>query len=324
MCLIIQAEPGIEISRELMDDFASRNNDGFGVMWVENNKIHAEKFGPTEMDRLYPMYEQLKDKLHFIHLRMRTHGDVSAEMAHPYYCGFGIWLMHNGILPTKPEHAKEKSDTWHFINDILKPLFASSKNPHSLLRTEFFADILNRYIGSNNRIVLGDRGGFVIFNSKGWHEIDNSKTGAVGLLVSNTYAWSAQSYGKTYSYSTSGVTYVTKKDDAAPTRRRSSLFTTDEEEEQECLPRWKQHELLGNDKVNHNFFPLGRTWYVDVFGRVYKSRGWGFERRVDLDENEQFWNSFRDEALKEASEWMAENVDPSATPPQERNIILPN
>jgi hypothetical protein len=37
---------------------------------------------------------------------------------------------------------------------------------------------------------MGDRGGFVFFNEKAWTKITNENTGAKGLKVSNSYAWS--------------------------------------------------------------------------------------------------------------------------------------
>lgn len=309
MCLIIHAEPKYRISAELMANFATRNDDGFGVMWIENNKIRGAKFGPNDMDELYPTYELLQDREHFIHLRMRTHGDTSKNMAHPYYCGYGIWLMHNGILSSAQGEDKSKSDTWYFINDVLNPLFKACSNPHELMRSQVFARIMEEYLGTGNRIVMGDRGGYVMFNTSTWHTITNEATGVQGMLVSNTYAWDAYGFGKPKVYTHNNVTSFRGAQRSLPlvqgtTESRGTTTIVGDgspcPEHEKALMSW--------------FFFLGRHWYVDKYSHIYRRTERGFERRVDLDEKDQFWNTFDADTICNAGVWMAEqnNVEADA------------
>jgi len=297
MCLIIHAEPKYRISETLMDDFAKRNDDGFGIMWVENNQINTRKFGPTEMDKLYPTYLSVQDKEHFIHLRMRTHGDTNVAMAHPYYCGYGIWLMHNGILDTQGDDTT-KSDTWYFVNHVLNPLFKMTTNPHTMMRSKAFANIMLKFLGHNNRVVLGDRGGYVTFNSQAWHNITNENTGVTGMLVSNTYAWSSSSFGQPVTVYTNQRSQGTLPLVVGGTSTTTSTASgVDNPAFEKALLDW--------------FFLLGRKWYMDKYGHIYKRDAKGFTRRPDLDEKDQFWNSLNADTVINAGVWMAEqnNVD---------------
>lgn len=308
-----------------MDDFAKRNNDGFGMMWIQDNRLCHMKFGPDKMKDLYAMYESVKAYEGFLHLRMRTHGHTNQEMAHPFNCGFGIYMMHNGVISDSTGEDKSKSDTWYFVNKILSPLFKMSKNPHKLIRSEAFSDLIHKYLGYSNRVVLGDRGGWQIFNSNNWHIIDNVNTECKGMLVSNTYAWDTN-FGKTYTYSLPSPPPA-KGHSSRP--HPWSLIQNDEEDDDVFpdRPITRRKRVEGTQTANHvlyptpnkaemeeflkaHFFPLGRNFYADAYGKVYKKRhDVGVDRRSDLDDNDQFWNTFENEQLEALGRWMADAND---------------
>src|SRR6266705_4580676 len=161
MCLIIRTEKEKLISRELMDHFATRNGDGWGMMWIQANHIKTLKGQGSDKDGLYNEYLRLREFNPMIHLRWRTHGDISHINTHPFYCGNGIYMMHNGVV-SQEIRENDKSDTWHLAEDYLKPLFKKAKNPHEMIRHEDFRKAFEKVIGNSNRIALGDRGGFVL------------------------------------------------------------------------------------------------------------------------------------------------------------------
>jgi hypothetical protein len=74
---------------------------------------------------------------------MRTHGDIDLLNCHPYEIlnraehGLDLWLMHNGVLATGNRADITKSDTWHYIQDYLKPMLAS--NPDFAFHPSFKA-----------------------------------------------------------------------------------------------------------------------------------------------------------------------------------------
>src|SRR6266702_3680337 len=99
MCLIIRTEKDKLISKELMMDWSTKNNDGWGFMWVENNHIKTLKGLGLDKN--------------------------------------GLYMMNNGVV-SQEIRDEDKSDTWHLVEDYLKPLFRQAKNPHTMIRDEKF------------------------------------------------------------------------------------------------------------------------------------------------------------------------------------------
>jgi hypothetical protein len=194
MCLIIQKRAGDVIHPDWLADFHGRNHDGAGVMWFDHTKnaVQVEKVcAPTLGAWLafYAKHAAWRDCV--IHLRMRTHGEINELNTHPYYVAAGIWLMHNGVLRHGNAKDTSRSDTWHYIRDILRPKL--SKRP-SLMHSKKFQREIADDIGSNNRFVLlGLDGVPVVINRHSGVEWN-------GLWLSNTYAWSSGAAGFGYGY----------------------------------------------------------------------------------------------------------------------------
>lgn len=191
MCLIIECNKHIPISYKLMEEFQRRNDDGFGFMWVQDGELKTYKTPNGSLEELYAKYQELMEFDPVIHLRQKTHGLIDHENTHPYPVGTtGIWLMHNGVLSGGNQEDTSKSDTWHFINRVIEPILSWAGDPGEAIRSKKFRILMERIIGSTNRICLGDKDGYVFFNQDAWTKISNENTGAKGLRVSNSYAWS--------------------------------------------------------------------------------------------------------------------------------------
>jgi hypothetical protein len=96
--------------------------------------------------------------------------------------------MHNGVLSTGNKANIKMSDTWHYINDYLKPMLAG--NPDFAFHPAFKALVADHIGGSNK---------FVLMDNEGRQVVINQDEGVYwgGLWLSNTYAWSAsKSAGK--------------------------------------------------------------------------------------------------------------------------------
>jgi hypothetical protein len=188
MCLLITAPAGVTIEDEWLRDFYRRNDDGYGFMYAHENKLHILKRLGT-VEQFISDWKSLVPYTRAIHLRMRTHGDIDLVNCHPYWVtGYDnddelpLAMMHNGILSSGNATDTSKSDTWHYINDVLKPLLA--KYPH-LLQEPTFQQLVEEHIGSGNRFVFLDSLGRMVTLNYGegvtWE----------GMWLSNTYAWSA-------------------------------------------------------------------------------------------------------------------------------------
>lgn len=192
MCLLFLVPD--RANREAVDDawltdIYTRNDDGFGFMW------HTKSGGPQHYKAVGPVadfiaaYRRMEGhaKPFAVHVRMATHGDVETSQSHPYTLDDdgSAWLMHNGILSTGNFADRSKSDTWHYINDTVGPLYAALGDG---LFTPALLDMMGEAIGSNRFILMDKHGGF--------HTV-NKNQGLIwrGMWLSNTYAWSAVKYG---------------------------------------------------------------------------------------------------------------------------------
>lgn len=278
MCLIIRCDKNKPLAFKHLRNMYRRNDDGYGFMWIQNNAIHGLKVANANVNDLWNKYQELKEYDPVIHLRMRTHGGVNEENSHPYYCGYGIWMMHNGILHHSTISASHAmSDTWQFIEQVLKPLFAQAKNPHTLIRTLAFKHLVEEFIGAGNRIVLGDRGGFIYFNEKTWYTVPEDIEEINGIIVSNTYAWDVGEFKKKYQPPNHTSSYQNGSGKSSSIYGENSATST----------TWKTPGASHISSTGAtNFTHLLRGYYMDPWKGVWVWNGYTYSRRRDLDDRE--------------------------------------
>jgi hypothetical protein len=186
MCILIHHPVGTEFSREQMQDFYTKNSDGFGAIVKRGGTIDVIKSIGSfeEIDDLYNKHVSGHEAI--IHLRMKTHGEIDIANCHPYEVIPGLWLAHNGVLSTGNAADVKMSDTWHYINDYLKPLLQRDPN---LIKQPAFQALIADHIGTNNRFgIMGEDGEVIIINR-------TSGVEHKGVWYSNTYAWSPARFG---------------------------------------------------------------------------------------------------------------------------------
>ena len=188
MCLLFFKPAAVRFTDAQLTDMYVKNPDGFGVMFARDNVLHISKNLGSVHDwiEFHRKYEHVDACWH---TRMKTHGNIDLENAHPYpVYGFDaahplpVAMMHNGVLHTGNRADTTKSDTWHYIRSFLHPLTA--KDPDVIFSPEF-NDVISKHIGSSNK--------FAFMDSKGRVQIINKSAGIEwgGAWFSNTYAWSA-------------------------------------------------------------------------------------------------------------------------------------
>jgi hypothetical protein len=271
MCLIVACDKEIPLNLEFIADVIKKNDDGFGMMWVQDGAIKTFKMLNPKPQEVFNKVQEVNQYEPYLHFRMRTHGNTDLNNCHPYDCGNSIYLMHNGVLSHGNNADKTLSDTWHFINDILKPLFAQCKNPHELLRSPVFNSIIKHYIGYSNRLVFMDRGGPALINHDTWVEVKNPWTGVKGLLVSNSYAWNEYGFRdpKAPSHSTKGGNKQLH-------RGKDGKWTknTTQDNVSPCYV---------SDRFSDKFEEYQDPYYLDEDWNVWEKKGRGFKRRFDLE-----------------------------------------
>lgn len=187
MCLLVNQPRTTSFDDEFLTGVYTRNQDGLGVMYAEDDKIHVFKCLPANAAEFIDFYRKHAEGKDCVwHARMQTHGDIDFENCHPYKVTDDIWMAHNGVLSTGNAQDQARSDTWHFIKNVLRPMLKA--DPDLLLDADWIA-FMGSMIGSSNKF------GFV--RSDGVVCVVNQKSGVTheGAWLSNTYAWGSTKLG---------------------------------------------------------------------------------------------------------------------------------
>lgn len=159
MCVILHRLKGNNISEKHLLKAKDFNPDGFGIMYVENNKVLFEK-GFIKDNELLDKIKELGDREFVLHFRIKTHGKIDKNNCHPFPVGNGVYMMHNGQLFIKTPN-KDKSDTFHFADYLKKHRFDINNKQHlnSIEKTQCSHKVYkNRLVFMSNKKVvrLGD------------------------------------------------------------------------------------------------------------------------------------------------------------------------
>lgn len=192
MCLLIagnaaQIRSTLLNTADLLEDIFASNADGVGAMYTTSKGVlRTPKVLPKNLAEARAFIAQLPndDRSIAIHWRMRTHGDTDLTNCHPYPVIEGqIALMHNGVLQQGNAADKSKSDTWHYINDVVRPMLSEAPK---MFTNKAWLELVENDITTSNRFAIMDHEGDLV--------ILNKQTGIEheGIWFSNTYAWSPE------------------------------------------------------------------------------------------------------------------------------------
>lgn len=236
MCLLV-SQPKHTFDEDFLIDVYNKNQDGLGIMYAEGDKVHVYKCLPANEQDFVDFYmKHAANRPCIWHARMQTHGDIDMDNCHPYRVTEDIWLAHNGILSTSNESDKSKSDTWHFIKNVLAPALSCDRN---LMANPDWIAFIGKLIGSGNK--------FALLRSDGETAIINQSAGLTfqESWLSNTYAWTPSKHGY---YSDVYQSYAGYYDtDLTPSRskpyRYKSLFT----DSKDVKPSYEVKKLRESD-----------------------------------------------------------------------------
>lgn len=192
MCLIAVVPPRAErepVTDAWLADVYRRNDDGFGFMWhTRKGGVQTYKAVGKAADFI-AAYRQMERHANgfAVHVRMATHGKVVQEMSHPYPVDDKgeVFLMHNGILDCGNDADASKSDTWHYIKDVIAPMY---EDMGDAMFKPYMNELIGDAIGNNRFVMIDKHGQFHIINEGQGLTWSN-------MWLSNTYAWPASLYG---------------------------------------------------------------------------------------------------------------------------------
>ena len=168
MCLIIASPNGKRPDADLLASAATDNPDGWGLVWysARHRRLKARK-GLHTREAARALQAIPGGAPFLLHYRWTTHGGNSIENVHPFRLGKFGYLAHNGILSV-PTPDDRYSDTWHFVNHMVKP-FLKQHRPSD-------ADLVamtEKFIGSGNKVaIIKKNGSILIANAKSGEWID--------------------------------------------------------------------------------------------------------------------------------------------------------
>jgi len=178
MCLIVHKPKEARIPEDLVAAALAFNTDGWGLMGIApDQSLIIERHAFSDFGEIRQVLARHRDAELVLHLRRRTRGAADRENTHPLAIAPGLHLMHNGTLPLYSRVAG-RSDSWHFVNDLLRPLHL--RHP-GLISDPDFLRLLELSMKADNKAVLLDShlNRIVILNRAHGAEFE-------GLWLSNT------------------------------------------------------------------------------------------------------------------------------------------
>lgn len=160
MCIIIYTPDG-NIPKKHLHASLENNPDGWGVMYPQDGKVQiVQGMVKSEFFYHWKWLRSIKAPKVF-HARICTHGNKDMENCHPFMVpGHGeLAVAHNGVIFKQAYTNSTKSDTRHFVENIL------SKLPAGFMENEAMQDLLADYIGHSKLVFMSGDGSAKIVNA---------------------------------------------------------------------------------------------------------------------------------------------------------------
>lgn len=159
MCIAIYKPADVTINKETLAQCFKSNPDGAGFMYTENKELHMQK-GFFTFNDFWNAYEPHKEKQAAIHFRIKTHGKIDTDNCHPFMINKSLGFIHNGVI--SGFGLTDKSDTYHFNDEILKPLV--HKYGNNILTNPSIKFLIESKIGYSKFVMLDRHGNHTLFN----------------------------------------------------------------------------------------------------------------------------------------------------------------
>lgn len=162
MCIIISRPSGVTLTKALYEECFHRNEHGAGFVVIDQDKLLVEK-GFMSFEALWPALSRFDGREMVIHFRRTSLGmDTTPEMSHPFVVAeaesfkledgqprFHFAITHNGRLDWRS--TKEQSDTWCFVEDLLRPHLTSDPFLFSRATSRF---MFSKTVKEGNKFVV--------------------------------------------------------------------------------------------------------------------------------------------------------------------------
>ena len=200
MCIAITKPAATKPDWAAYQNGFNANRDGWGFAVPDNGRVLIRKDLSTFAD-FRTAFEPYSDRDALIHFRIKSAGEISKRNCHPFRISQDMAMIHNGTIPIACNLIKAKSDTWHFVKQVLRPMHESDPrfcwNPGS----QFIAE---QYLGTNKVAYLTAAGEFCVWNKHLGTETDDGHWYSNGTFKPQTKLWPSSWYSK----GSTGTSYI--------------------------------------------------------------------------------------------------------------------
>lgn len=172
MCIAILNEPNNVIDYLTLQNCWDNNQDGAGMLYIENNKLKTYK-EMNSFKKFYDTYLRIREadmsKKIVLHFRISTHGKIDVTNCHPFLVNKNLGFVHNGIISGLP-YSNDYSDTYMFNRHILQNM------PNDFLQHKGILTLIEEFISysklvfldkQNNSTIIGEEKG--IWDGGNWY-----------------------------------------------------------------------------------------------------------------------------------------------------------
>jgi predicted glutamine amidotransferase len=163
MCLIVHKYAKDSVfTLQQFDTMINCNRDGLGIMYVDSGRVRVEKSVGSDKEKR-ELWMKHRDRNHYVmHARLATHGAKDVENCHPYEIlnmdkgdPVDLWMVHNGVINGIKDVDTKMSDTWNFVNGVIKPIVKA--DIRALWQSEHLQYFIDRGIGASKLVFLTNK-----------------------------------------------------------------------------------------------------------------------------------------------------------------------
>lgn len=165
MCLAVYKPAKVRVDWDALEEGFRSNNHGAGFAVARGGTLIVEKgfFTFDAFRQAYLPYEADKSIIHF---RLATHGEKNKDNCHPFMVTPHLAMIHNGVLDICTKSEPHMSDTWHYVEYILKPMAALAEDWYSHVGIQFVGE---QAIRGSKFLFLRADGDWHIWNQNSGH-----------------------------------------------------------------------------------------------------------------------------------------------------------
>jgi glutamine amidotransferase len=160
MCIIASKPEGFTLDQETITNMWDNNPDGAGFMYAKGEQLIIVK-GLMTLEDFKQAYQRVGELPAVLHFRIKTHGKKNEVNTHPFRISNKLAFAHNGIISNIHCSDKDKSDTWHFNETILKPMV---QHDGGFFRKPYNIELLKGFIGWSKLAFMDNKGKMYFIN----------------------------------------------------------------------------------------------------------------------------------------------------------------